>query len=182
MQNKHFRWGQLWVKSPMETCVCFMSKRQEPVLEQLIFHSVGLVYFWESAYHHLQEECSLLFSLVPSTPVHSHGCVRTCPRTAFPAPWIPQHNRVHRSHLQATCSPNVEHGMKQPPAKAHQNTACGGQVGILTCTVRWEDWRMVRVETYLRLCSWWQSQDPNSDLLFLELGSLNSKENQLMRL
>lgn len=122
----------------METCVCFMSKRQEPVLEQLIFHSVGLVYFWESAYHHLQEECSLLFSLVPSTPVHSHGCVRTCPRTAFPAPWIPQHNRVHRSHLQATCSPNVEHGMKQPPRQStpeHSVRGAGGH-SHLHCQVR----------------------------------------------
>lgn len=67
MQNKHFRWEQLWVKSPMETCTGFLSKRKAFLNNWSC--PARLVYFWEFAQHHLHQEYSLLVS---------SGCVQPC--------------------------------------------------------------------------------------------------------
>lgn len=168
MQNEHFSWGHLGVKSPMEMCICFMSKRKNPASNSSYCEHARTIICGKNVLSGL---------LGPSHPCTLTWMCDTCPRAAVPAPG--PHVVEFQLPLQPSVHRSPELRMTQQPRRSQSSpgAAFGGAWAIL---VGWED----RGPYELRLgrpCAVPDRAEPGPGSAVLESGSLNSKENQRMR-
>lgn len=140
MQNEHFSWGQLGVKSPMEMCICFMSKRK--ILASDSSHC-------EHAHIIICGRSVLPGLFGPSHPCALTWMCDTCPRTAVPAPGPHVVEFAAPPAAQSSPKPRAPNDTTGSPGSA---LGGGGALGRPCLRGQVGRPRTVRAETRATLC------------------------------